>query len=155
MYMLTMGYPLDRSQERPTSMAALQSYQEGVVYPNLFQENGIPSSSSYLSSIPQPLPYGYIPNQIPNNNSIAISSSVRNSANPFGFTDLPNPPPATPLNDSIPGTRPSKKFKCCNKIKRSDNMIVHLRSVHRARIPPGTRLKDWIRDHPNCTASEV
>ena len=148
MSMLTMGYPLDRSQERPTSMAVLQSYQD----PNLFQGYGFPSSSSYLSSDPQPLPYGYIPNQNPNNNSIALSSSVRNSANPFGFTDLPNPPPATPLNDSIPGTR---KFRCCGKIMRSDNMIVHLRGVHEARIPPGTRLKDWIRDHPNCTAFEV
>ena len=159
--------PLDRSQDLPTSMATFQSYQEGVVHPNhfnspefengLFQENGFPSSN-YSSSA---LPHGYIPYS----NTTALASLVRNSENPT-LISIANPPSATPpphphspLNASISGNaslRPPKKIKClmqnCNQVMRSDNMIVHLRNVHRERIPQGTRLKDWIH---NRTASAV
>ena len=154
---------------------ALQSLLEGVPqssrqqhYPDF--ENGLPY---YLSSVPQAHSYGYT--GIPDSNTTAVASPGWNSPNPFSDTDLSTPlptaylhaaPPRRPAernppplpNNSMPvnsSLHPSKKFKCCGKIMRSDNMIVHLRSVHGERIPPGTWLKDWIRHHPNNTATEV
>ena len=154
---------------------ALQSLQEGVPQSNRQQhypdfENSLPY---YLSSVPQPHSYGYT--GIPDSNTTAVASPGWNSPNPFLDTDLSAPlptanlhpaPPRRPAKrnppllpgDSIPGKaspHPSKKFECCGKIMRSDNMIVHLRSVHRERVPPGTWLRDWIRQHPNGTVTEV
>ena len=128
------------------------------------QENIFPSSRNPSSSVPQPYYYQ-------NSNTTALAwgppylfslpprlSDTDLPATPGPSIEHPQPHLRTPLNASISGNarpRPPKKFKCCNKIMRSDNMLVHLRSVHGEAISQGTRLKNWIHNHPNCTASEV
>ena len=183
---------MDRSQELPTRMAAVQSLQEGVVLQNLvqqsYQQPDLSSrlnplnyfihedySSNPLSSVPQQ--HYSLPDSYSYSNTTASASSAWNSPNPFYLLSdtapLPttnphsdtlrpaaNPPPhsSAPTNASIPDNtspRLPKKFKCCDKIMRSDNMIVHLRNVHRESILPGTRLKNWVHDHPNCMVFEV
>ena len=146
---------------------------------NSIQDNVFPSVSNPLSSVPQPC--YFLPSNYQNSTDLASSvwnSPYPCSSAPSRLldTDLPTIPtanshPATrpaienpqahsraPPNACIPGnaSRPSKKIKClkrdCNQLMRSDNLLVHLRTVHREFIPPGTRLKDWIHNH---TASEV